>query len=152
MLAHAFALLLALGVVGVAGEPAVAPCEQGEVVVVDFSSAEVTNEGLVRFSVSGDGVMFLMLAYATLPGNSLAKVNLYDTSAATGVDPDLDIANVGNAVIIQNDNAVVPNDSANGGTLVFAPFLPPDASIFVTNIKLLDIEVDTTVSSRGRSV
>lgn len=141
----AASLALAWSVVSVAGQPTVG-CPSGEVVVIDFSTAEINDEGtVVTQTVSADGVSFIFAVGSVLPNDTAGKVALYDTSAGTGVDPDLDVADVGEAVVVQQDGAMVPNDRGMGGTLIFAFGVPSSVLLSILNIKLLDIEVDTVV-------
>lgn len=133
--------MFALGVVRVAGQPDVISCED---VIVDFSTA-VVSEGVITDSVTVDGAIVDITVVAKLPDSSPTEANIYNTSAGTGIDPDLDVADEGNAAIVQKIGAPVPNDRSMGGILLFNLTSADATGIFLESIKILDIEVNTSV-------
>lgn len=65
---------------------------------------------------------------------------IYDSNAAGGLDPDLEV-NRGNLLIVQQAGSTEPNDSRSGGTIILDFENPTD----VYSIQLVDTEEQTKI-------
>lgn len=98
-------------------------------------------------SIYSAGAYVASTPFATLSATGpYGAPRIYNTSAGSGEDPDLDMADMGNVLILQQPGVVEPNDSGEGGSMKFQ-FEHP---VFLRSLTFLDVEEEARITMKYR--